>query len=190
MHMACDFIGWCALNPPEQAAWAQALLSALGIGIAIWIPARAARRDRKRQTNAVLGLVEEVHAEMQDALRRLDPAVTPGPVVMGSEPGVHPWAIAQNLDTIERLVAALESVPLYSLPIEGMARSVVRLVPLAHRFVSEGRSLQEQTAVSSSYVDYKKNLLEATLGRFASEKHVAKMLALRVIERVWRKQLP
>jgi len=36
--MDCEWIGWCALEQSAQAAWAQAIFSVIGIGVAILVP--------------------------------------------------------------------------------------------------------------------------------------------------------
>lgn len=45
--MECSVIGWCSLPLEAQAAWAQAVFSVIGIGVAIAIPAAQHVRDRR-----------------------------------------------------------------------------------------------------------------------------------------------
>lgn len=45
--MDCSAIGWCSLPLEAQAAWAQAVFSVVGIGVAIAIPAAQHVRDRR-----------------------------------------------------------------------------------------------------------------------------------------------
>jgi len=43
--MACEWIGWCALDAAAQAAWLQALGSLAAIGVAIYVPGKQRRRE-------------------------------------------------------------------------------------------------------------------------------------------------
>lgn len=49
--MNCEWIGWCALNAAEQAAWMQAIGSVGAILVAAYIPTRIANREAKRRDN-------------------------------------------------------------------------------------------------------------------------------------------
>ncbi|MBE2211204.1 MAG: hypothetical protein IAE66_06315 [Xanthomonadaceae bacterium] len=49
--MSCEWIGWCALKPAEQAAWIQAIGSLVAIGVAAYIPIRIARTENDRIRN-------------------------------------------------------------------------------------------------------------------------------------------
>lgn len=51
--MVCGFIGWCELPLEAQAAWAQAILSVLGIGVAVAIPAWQQRMRRIEERAAI-----------------------------------------------------------------------------------------------------------------------------------------
>lgn len=54
--MGCGFIGWCALQPAEQAAWVQAIFSVVGIFVAALLPLyifSRERRDRIRDRSEV-----------------------------------------------------------------------------------------------------------------------------------------
>lgn len=55
--MNCELIGWCALKPEVQAAWAQAVLSVVAVGIAIYVPAKIEGRQRHRSFYAITGLL-------------------------------------------------------------------------------------------------------------------------------------
>lgn len=54
--MDCGWIGWCALDQSSQAAWAQAVFSVVGIGVAILVPYlqhRNAAKVRARDAQAL-----------------------------------------------------------------------------------------------------------------------------------------
>lgn len=74
--MECTFIGWRALEPEAQAAWAQALLSVLAISVAIFVPTylhlkEMKQRDMDRQARkksmalAVLNELIPVESELE-----------------------------------------------------------------------------------------------------------------------------
>lgn len=83
--MTCDLIGWCALPPEAQAAWAQAIGTVLAIGAAVWIgrdqvassKALIADERRRQATIAATGLslaFEAVKFEAEFRLALLEPA--------------------------------------------------------------------------------------------------------------------
>lgn len=47
--MACELVGFCALNPSEQAAWVQAVFSVIAIVVAILVPYLMERNRRQRE---------------------------------------------------------------------------------------------------------------------------------------------
>lgn len=102
--MACDFIGWCALDASEQAAWAQAVFSVIGIAVAIYVPARMARHDRKRRVNAIVGLM----LSTWQAMRRYRES-WPQDVLHSRELPTRPSDLFALLDSIE-------AIPLSDLP--------------------------------------------------------------------------
>ena len=60
----CLFGGPLCLTSQVWAAWTQGLLSALGIFLAAWLPARARRDAEKKATRAALSFAARMHASV------------------------------------------------------------------------------------------------------------------------------
>lgn len=69
--MTCQIIGWCALSSAEQAAWAQALLSGIGLILAALMPLYLARWRRRTEINRIVEIfrITKLHADKTAEIR-------------------------------------------------------------------------------------------------------------------------
>ncbi len=92
--MACEFIGWCVLEPAEQAAWAQAVLSVIGIGIAIAVPWRQHKvaMDLKAKGSSVRAVARAaaVIKPMKELAKRIQATVD---LYESRDPKQSDWAL-------------------------------------------------------------------------------------------------
>lgn len=110
--MNCELIGWCTLKPEVQAAWAQAVLSVVAVGIAIYVPAKIEWRQRHRSFYAITGLLVAIAERVAELFSK----VTSPPIQTGA---------AIEDPELKRLIDALATIPVHELPESGLVVPVI-----------------------------------------------------------------
>jgi hypothetical protein len=160
--MSCEWVGFCSLQAEAQAAWAQAVLSVLGIAIAIWIPARASRLERKRRVATVLALLSHIHESMCDVLGAI-------------KPGADMRLIVPTKEKLDRLIAAAEAIPFHELPDPGIAYPLIAMIDHARDFRMRTGWLSEVNHLESAAAP----IQQEVLSRIADSYHRELMSAYR-----------
>lgn len=120
----CEFVGWCKIPLEAQAAWAQAILSVVGIGLAIWLPIRMATKERKRRYFGVEGLFISLFRRVDTLYARArDQKVPFGKTIEDDELG--------------RLIKAMDSIPAHDLPDAGLIFPVIEAITASQTFRAE-----------------------------------------------------
>ena len=107
--MDCEWIGWCALGQSAQAAWAQAIFSVVGIGVAILVPylqhrnaatvrARDARALAVSRAGALIKHVKVYAARVEDTKKAFDQR----------DLADHEWAVGWPAPTTALVEAAVD----------------------------------------------------------------------------------
>lgn len=101
--MACDFIGWCALPLEAQAAWAQAVMSALAILVAASIPWLHGRHVRRRRIDMFVEMLSFAESWAIATVEIIERAV--GRPIADNDPKM--WS---------RIVGVFNQIPYHQLP--------------------------------------------------------------------------
>ena len=101
--MACHLIGWCALQPEAQAAWAQAIMSVLAIVVAVVFSTSQERRQRRMQIDTYVEMLSWAESEAESVIRFLRHA--DGKKISSNE--TSNWT---------RLLAAFNAIPFHDVP--------------------------------------------------------------------------
>lgn len=121
------------LGSPSAAGWVQAVGSILALAIAVWIPARQFKRDRKERVSSLLAVAEAAHTHAQNirsAIARSD--------FESADLSISLWEVYDRT-IIDGIVRALQSVPLHDL---GRREAVVAMLALTDQMVFLGKAVE------------------------------------------------
>lgn len=118
--MGCEWMGFCALEQEAQAAWAQALLSVLAIGVAVYLP----HRDRTSELRRRLDVYCALFGTMHDQARR-DADILRNAIALQA-------TAERNTGGWERLAQSMGSVALHEVPDHRLVLLLTYATELAH----------------------------------------------------------
>lgn len=137
-----EIIGWLSatwgallkvLESPSASGWVQAVGAILALAIAVWIPTRQSKRDRKDRVSSLLAVAEAAHTHAQNiraAITRSD--------FENAELSISLWEVYDRT-IIDGIVRALQSVPLHEL---GSRDAVIAMLALTDQMVFLGKAVE------------------------------------------------
>lgn len=138
----CVFIGWCDLSQDAQAAWAQGILSIVGVALAIWLPIRIANQERRRRYLGVEGLFIALHGRVDTLYQR-------------ARDGHVEFGHAVNDQDLARLIEAMDRIPAHDLPDAGLILPLIDAISAANRFKATYAELTGYGQVGTQFTQEK-----------------------------------